>query len=70
MLTQRGTLAAQLNYARALLDLGRIDLAREVLERIWSKEPHNPEIQALARQAQESPPSIPALPPDAKADAP
>ena len=41
VLIERGTLAAQLNYARALLALGRIDLARDVLERAWSKAPNN-----------------------------
>ncbi len=70
VLIERGTLAAQLAYTRTLLDLGRIDLAREVLERAWSKAPDNPKIQALALQAQEPPPPIPALPLDSKGDEP
>ncbi len=65
---EHGTLASELNYARALLALGRIDLAREVLERAWSKAPHNAKIRELANQAQEPPPSIPALPSDPSAE--
>lgn len=66
-----GSLPSQLNYARALLALGRQDLAKDVLTRIWFKAPGNTAIQAVAHLAQ-GPPllHIDALPPDPAGDAP
>ncbi|MBV9867257.1 MAG: tetratricopeptide repeat protein [Abitibacteriaceae bacterium] len=66
-----GSATTQLAYARALLALGRRDLATDVIEKIWFKSPANTEVKAMARLAQ-GPLliHIPPLPPDATGDAP
>lgn len=67
----RASLPHQLRLARAYLDAGRQDLAREVLERAGRKHPDDPEIARLLRRA-EGPPTlrIEALPPDPEHDTP
>jgi len=67
----KGSLPAQLALARTYLDVGRQDLAREVLGRVRRKSPEHPEMAALLWRA-EGPPTlkIPALPADPNGDAP
>lgn len=63
------SLTTQLQYARALLQLGRRDLAAEVIQRAWIKDPDNLEAQAMAHLLQgPSLVSIPALPADPAGD--
>ena len=71
VVVERGALAPQLAHAQALLDMGRNDDAREVLERAWAKAPRNPKIEAMLLRTDE-PPSFKAepLPPDPEGDAP
>lgn len=66
---QHWSVKTQLQYARALLQLGRQDLAREEIQQAWFKAPDNPDVKPLIRLAQ-GPPlvSIPALPSDPAGD--
>lgn len=71
VVVERGAQAAQLAQAQALLDLGRNDDARQVLERAWSKAPHTPAIEAMLRRCDQPPTlRIEPLPPDAEGDKP
>jgi tetratricopeptide (TPR) repeat protein len=64
-----GALPAQLDLARVYIDVGRQDLARNVLERARRRFPDSTEIAALARRAQ-GPPTfrVEPLPPDTDGD--
>lgn len=66
-----GAVPAQLQYARALLELGRRDLAGEVIREAYTKAPDSPELKTLAvlQQGPRLHP-IPPLPPDPEGDAP
>ncbi len=71
VVVERGVLPAQLAQAQALLDLGRNDDARQVMERAWSKAPHTPEVEAMLRRCDDpSTLHIEPLPPDPAGDAP
>lgn len=70
VIIERGALPAQLAQVKVLLELGRNDLARDVLERAWAKAPGHPEIKRLARLAEgPSTMRIPPLPSDPVGDA-
>jgi len=67
----KGAVLAQLALVRTYLEVGRQDLAREVLGRVRRKNPEHPEVAELLRQA-DGPPTlkIPPLPADPEGDAP
>ena len=68
---EHGALSAQLQQIRALMALGRYDLAREVIERARGKNSNHPVLQSLSRQVEETPAIfIEPLPADASGDAP
>lgn len=56
VLREQGAISALLQYARALLALGRNDVARGVLARAPAKDPQNGPVAALQQQAEEPSP--------------
>lgn len=68
---QPDSLRAQLDYARACIDAGRQDLAREVLARAGAMFPRSPEAEQLAQLGAQPPAlRLDPLPPDPEGDAP
>ena len=71
VIIEKGSVTAQLAQVKVLLELGRQDLARDVLDRAWAKAPGNPEIKRLAQLAEgPSTMRIPTLPSDPAGDRP
>jgi predicted Zn-dependent protease len=67
---RKGSPESQKALARTYIDVGRQDMARQVLERLLRRQPKDADAAALLRRAQ-GPPTlkIAPLPPDPEGDA-